>query len=192
MSCSPAVVSLLPWEAARRLQVTLSQAPLIRFELQRRWFLLGLVAAIASCRASEGPVFVPRDGATDAFECTPPPTTIEGNDANLTHECGFECDTDWCSCDPCDTQDGPGILLGGGRYEAMIEGGASGRIRYVFEVRDDQSGDTIFQETVSYDGLFEHRFRFTAPEGCRPISIRVRQLDPLCSRIYETVIAPAS
>ena len=125
-------------------------------------------------------------GSTEV--CDDLPNFLEGNDATLGHGCGYSCDSDWCNCDPCLVQDGPGLAMPGGTYVLTFIGGATDPITYEFEAFDRTEGRSIAREQIRYVGFFDHMLRFVVPSGCHEIDFLVRQVDPFCSRIYETFV----
>ncbi len=168
--------------------------------MRARYVVVLMLAA--SCGESRGDVFVTSDARVDAIRedapdndaaapsCRVPPFDIAGNDPSLSHACGETCDSDWCNCESCEVQTGTPTSLPAGDYVLTIVGGSSGPVRYTFEVLDDASGEVLASDTVLYDDtLFEHELSLRVPEpGCEPLRFRIQQLDPFCSRIYETLV----
>ena len=114
---------------------------------------------------------------------------LHGNDPRFSHECGESCDTDWCGCDPCLFLAGPIGRLPAGPRELMIQTGSSGLAEFDLRIFAED-GTTIHDETLTYDGLNEHRITIDVPTDCRPVFIEWEKNSALCFRLYEIFVNP--
>ena len=152
------------------------------------------LAADADRDASEpGDAEVDEDSPADHEDapavCDPVPEFYQGNDAAFVHDCGYPCESDWCSCEACLILAGPNVEHPAGRYEVVFYGGQSGTLTYTFSVYDSTAGRELVSASATYSTFFNHAIEFTSPTGCHRIEYRVSALQDICARIYDVSVA---
>ena len=153
-----------------------------------KWSLAGAMLLLG-CGPADGAVFVDAPVPVDLTCDGQLGEKIEGNDARFEQECGYECDSDWCGCEPCEMEAAPFARLSAGEHELRVEGGASGEGS--FELRLTLAdGEVLLEEVRTYNGLFSDSFVFTVPEDCPVIHASWALQTEVCSRIYEFELDP--
>ncbi len=150
---------------------------------------LGLLLLLVSCAAADGPVFVDAPDPVDLTCDIELGERIEGNDSRFRQECGEECDTDWCVCEPCEMVAAPFARLSAGEHELRVEGGASGEGTYALSLTL-ADGEVVFEDVRTYNGLFTDFFVFAVPQDCSVVHVSWTLQNSVCSRIYEFQLDP--
>ena len=152
---------------------------------------LGLLFLLLGCGSVDGPVFVEAPDSVDLTCDILLGERIEGNDSRFRQECGEECDSDWCGCEPCEMAAAPFARLSAGQHELRIQGGASGEGTFALSVTL-ADGEVLLEDVRTYDGLFEDLFVFTVPQDCAVVHVSLALQNEVCSRIYEFQLDPPS
>lgn len=153
-----------------------------------RWGF-GFAILWMGCGPTDGAVFVDAPTPVDLTCDSQLGERIQGNDSRFDQECGEECDSDWCVCEPCRMLAAPLARLSAGQHEFRVQGGASGEGSYELRLTL-ADGEVVLEEVRTYEGLFEDSFVFTVPEDCAVLHASWTLLSDLCSRVYEFQIDP--
>jgi len=150
---------------------------------------VGVAMALMGCGPADGAVFVDAPDPVDITCDGELGERIQGNDARFDQGCGYECDSDWCGCEPCEMVAAPFARLSAGEHELRVEGGASGEGSFELTLtRAD--GEVLLEEVRTYNGLFADVFTFTVSQDCPVVHVSWTLQSEVCSRVYEFQIDP--
>lgn len=167
----------------------------------RHW-VCATTLALAACQSADGRIFDDEgasDGPTGAetsssdagMACVEEGTiVIQGNDPQLFHDCGEDCPSDWCFCEPCRAVFGPLARLPQGPHRLHVTVAGSGDARYTARLTL-LSGEALIDETFDFPNAEEGRdFDFEVPSGCPLLLFEWSQESNVCSRVYDIVLDP--